>query len=179
MLRSAQAQSEEEQLRDAIEASRNSAAAAAVEADLVRQAIAESMGSGSSLGAGAAGATVEGGPAGGEGAGPAGGNSAASATSESATVESSAATAEGQEHQNEPLGSNTAAAAAAPAGGEEEEELKTALLMSGMAAGGTGAWETLPADVGGPAKGFGSGDLEEDDADLRLAIEASLAGNAN
>ncbi|CAM9660983.1 unnamed protein product, partial [Scytosiphon promiscuus] len=166
MLRSAQAQSEEEQMRDAIEASRNSAAAAAVEADLLRQAIAESMGSGSSLGAsagasaGAADTAVEGGAAGGAASPAVRGTSAASATDDSATAKAFTATA-------------------AISGGHEDEELKKALLMSGMAAGGSGAWETLPAEVGGPAKGFGAGDLEEDDADLRLAIEASLAGNAN
>ena len=43
MLLTAQAQSEEEQLRKALEASRCSAAAAAAEAEMVSQAIAESM----------------------------------------------------------------------------------------------------------------------------------------
>lgn len=43
MLRTVQAQSEEEQLRHALEASCNTAAAAEAEADMVRQAIAESM----------------------------------------------------------------------------------------------------------------------------------------
>lgn len=43
MLRSAQAQSEEEQLRNALEASCNTAAAAAEEADMVQKAIAESI----------------------------------------------------------------------------------------------------------------------------------------
>lgn len=44
MLRTVQAQSEEEQLRHALEASCSTAAAAEAEADMVRQAIAESMG---------------------------------------------------------------------------------------------------------------------------------------
>lgn len=43
MLRTAQARSEEEQLRNALEASCNIAATAAEEADMVRQAIAESI----------------------------------------------------------------------------------------------------------------------------------------
>eukprot|EP00752_Nemacystus_decipiens_P011076 g9840.t1 len=153
MLRTAQAQSEEEQLRNALEASRNTAAAAAAEADLVRQAIAESMGSGAVTAATpASSAAVEGGSAGGAGS-PAAGDSAAAARP------SAAAASAGQEQQQPGIAGRTAAAAAME-GDDEDEELKKVLLMSGMAAGG--AWETLPA--------------EDDDAELRLAIEASLAG---
>lgn len=169
MLRSAQAQSEEEQLRNALEASRNTAAAAAAEADLVRQAIAESMGPGAGSCAGAGG-VVEDGSVGKAGEGAADGPTTAtpSATAVAAAGEP------GQERQAF-VGSSGAAATAAAAGavgsGEEDEELKRALLMSGMAAGGT--WETLPAEAGGPAKAF---EIDDDDAELRLAIEASLAG---
>lgn len=49
MLRTAQAQSEEEQLRNAIEASCHTESAAAAEEELVRQAIAESIASTSGL----------------------------------------------------------------------------------------------------------------------------------
>ncbi|CAM9486523.1 unnamed protein product [Pylaiella littoralis] len=169
MLRSAQAQSEEEQLRNALEASRNTAAAAAAEADLVRQAIAESMGSGAGVGVVAGdggGAVVHGSSVGG---------ASESAADGSATAKppGAAVASEEQGQQQQTLGSTAAATAAgAVDGGEEEEELKKALLMSGMATGAD-AWQTLPAEAGGPAKGF---DLDDDDAQLRLAIEASLAG---
>ncbi|CBN78161.1 conserved unknown protein [Ectocarpus siliculosus] len=181
MLRTAQAQSEEEQLRNALEASRNSAAAAAAEEDLVRQAMAESMGAGAAGAAGGGGASasgvcVDGGNARGDVGSPAATAAAAASHSAAAGDFATAKVAEQQppKQQQQQQQQGRVAAAGAADVGQEDEELKKALLMSGMAAGG--AWETLPAEAGGPAKGFGVDDLEEDDAQLRLAIEASLAG---
>lgn len=178
MLRTAQAQSEEEQLRHALEASCSTAAAAAAEADMVRQAIAESMGAAPSgttsdysadavKGAGdrcreAEGEQGKGGIAGG----------ARDAAGDSGTTILAQGVAEG-------------------AVKDEDEELKRVLALSGIeSAGRGGEWQTMtsPGSGGGGGGGSGGGvergqnfadfdDLDlEQDPELRQAIEASLAG---
>lgn len=158
MLRSAQAQSEEEQMRNALEASCKTASVAEDEAEMVRQALAESMAS-----AAADGAAVGVAPGGsGSEAGTAGGAQADDGASIS-TVTTSLDVGRGRE---------------ATLGGtmedDEEEELKRAILLStmgveggGVAAGGAGA---------GAALGQGSALLDDlqEDPELRLAINASL-----
>lgn len=122
MLRTAQAQSEEEQLRNALEASCNTAAAAAAEADMVRQAIAESMAAAAASG-------------GGVGAGDA-------AEGQSGAVPGAGTSSVG--HGQEVLSS------AAEVG--EDEELKRALLLSGLGEewetppGGAGAGQGFDYD---------------------------------
>lgn len=147
MLRTAQAQSEEEQLRNALEASCNTAAAAAAEADMLRQAIAESMAStaaGEEAEAESAAATTTAAPAAGEAGATAG-------------------------PVSPPAGAQVHQAHGVPAE-DEEEELRRALLLSGMGED----WEILPSGADG-GQGFDLDELQED-PELRLAIKASLAG---
>lgn len=146
MLRTAQAQSEEEQLRHALEASCNTAAAAAAEADIVRQAIAESL----NVAAGRGAAAADTGKAGGD--------------------ESAAG-----------IGKDNSATRKHAGAIDEEEELKRVLAISGIDV----EWEKPPPELaGGTAGGPGVGqrfglESEEfhEDAELREAIKASLAGD--
>lgn len=143
MLRTAQVQSEEEQLRKALEASSNTAAAAAAEAEMVRQAIAESMTATAAAGGGGVG--TEGTAANEAGAG-------ATATLLSGGLGQDADGGVPEEVD------------------DEDEELKRALLLSGMGV----EWET-PSAGAQVGQGFDLDELHED-AELRLAIKASLAG---
>lgn len=118
MIRTAQAQSEEEQLRHALEASCNTAAAAAAEADMVRQAIAESMGG------------VPGGTS--ENSGDVSTASGAASGASSGTASGTAASDIGASHER------TGAM-------DEEEELKRVLALSGIEGG---QWGVPGATVG-------------------------------
>lgn len=141
MLRTAQAQSEEEQLRNALQASCNIAATAEAEADMVRHAIAESVAAASSAGAAEGKVELRQGKAGGtEGAMP------------------------GTKHEEESF-------VVGATEDSEEKELMRALMLSrsgeewGPPSDGAGARATQE---------FGLDGLQED-AELTLAIEASLA----
>eukprot|EP00904_Undaria_pinnatifida_P009801 jgi/Undpi1/5951/HiC_scaffold_2.g01225.m1 len=163
MIRSAQAQSEEEQMRNALEASCKTAAAAEDEAELVRRALAESMAS-----------VAVGGPAMGAGGAQAGDSAAAAAAA--AAAAGVASPAADQIRETLSLGGSVDGLGGAMEGlggvldGDEDEELKRALLLSRMGVDGG-------ESPGEAALGLGQGSVLDDlqeDPELKFAINASL-----
>lgn len=163
MIRSAQAQSEEEQMRNALEASCKTAAAAEDEAELVRRALAESMAS-----------VAVGGRAMGAGGAQAGDSAAAAAAA--AAAAGVASPAADQIRETLSLGGSVDGLGGAMEGlggvldGDEDEELKRALLLSRMGVDGG-------ESPGEAALGLGQGSVLDDlqeDPELKFAINASL-----
>lgn len=165
MLRTAQAQSEEEQLRHALEASCSTAAAASAEADMLRQAIAESM------------AASAGGSAAEAGTDDAGGGAVATAVAADDGDARAKLGHPGAMDEEEQVKRALAISGLAISGGEGEWEKPAAGVVAG---GGSAVGQEhqqqqqlqLQLQL---LQGFDAQEFDED-PELREAIKASLAG---